>query len=320
MRISRLMLTFPLLALLAACSSPTGTPPATSAGPTVDLGQIVEATLAAMTAQATAATRSATATALLATPNSSSGGAISGALKYPADRLPPMYVVAYRVDSQSYQYVVTNAGQATYKIADLPPGTYHVIAYTIGGDGFPAGIAGGFTQAVPCGLATECANHALIDVAVTAGKTAAGVNAYDWYAPPGTFPPFPAQASLATATSSIPTGSVAGDLSYPSSFIPPERVVAFQVGSPSYYFVDTQAGQSHYQIDGLPPGVYHVVAYAGTGGLAGGYSEMVPCGLKVGCTDHTLIDVTVVSGQITSGADPKDFYAEPGSFPPPPVP
>jgi hypothetical protein len=47
---------------------------------------------------------------------------------------------------------------------------------------------------------------------------------------------------------------------------------------------------------------------------------MVPCGLKVGCTDHTLIDVTVVSGQITSGADPKDFYAEPGTFPPPPVP
>ncbi len=318
MRISRLMLMLALLALLAACGplAANGTAP-TAAAPTVDIGQIVQATLAALTAQPTALLP--TATALPPTPLSSTG-AISGALNYPADRLPPMYVVAYQVGGELYQFVITSAGQSTYTIANLPPGTYHVIAYTIGGDGFPAGMAGGYTQAVPCGMATECANHTLIDVNVAAGKTAPGVNVYDWYAPPGTFQPFPAQASVPTATSSIATGSIAGDLAYPSSFIPAQRIVAFQVGSPSYYYVETMTGQGHYQLDGLPPGTYHVVAYVVPGGLAGGYSQMVPCGLNVSCTDHTLIDVTVVSGQVTTGVDPKDFYAQPGAFPPDPVP
>ncbi len=317
MRISRLMLVLPLVALLAGCGPLSREAVPTVEVPTVDLGQIVQATLAALTAQPTPLPPSAT--PLPPTPLSS-GGAISGSLNYPADRLPPMYVVAYRVGTQFYQSTVTAAGQSTYTIANLPPGTYHVIAYTVGGDGFPAGMAGGYTQAVPCGLATECANHSLIDVDVAAGQTRTGINVYDWYAPPGSFQPFPGQAAIPTATSSVATGGIAGDLSYPSSMIPAERIVAFQVGSPSYYYVETEAGASHYELDGLPPGTYHVVAYVIPGGLAGGYSEMVACGLKVGCTDHALIDVTVISGQVTTGVDPKDFYADPGTFPPDPIP
>jgi len=313
----RVMLLVPCLALLSACGPRPASAPPTREAPPLELGQIVEATLAAMTAQARPLAP--TAAPLPPTPLSNSG-AVSGALNYPADRLPPMYVVAYRVDTEFYQSVVTSAGQGTYTLTHLPPGTYHVIAYTIGGDGFPAGMAGGYTQAVPCGLAAECANHSLIDVNVTAGQTVKNVNVYDWYAPPGTFQPFQDQAVIPTATSSVPTGSIAGDLSYPSSMIPAERIVAFQVDSPSYYYVATSAGQSHYQLDGLPPGTYHVVAYVIPGGLAGGYSEMVPCGLKATCTDHGLIDVLVVSGQVTSGVDPKDFYADPGTFPPDPAP
>jgi hypothetical protein len=310
-----MMLVLPFLALLAACAPRSGNATATPEAPTLDLGQIVQATLDALTAQPTAIPSSSTPPATSA----SGGGSIAGRLNYPADRMPPMFVVAYLAGSSHYQSVTTALGQSSYTIPNLAPGTYHVIAYTIGGDGFPAGMAGGYTEAVPCGLATECANHSLIDVDVSAGQTVSDVNVLDWYAPPGSFPPFPGQASLPTATSSIPTGGIAGDLGYPSSFIPAQRVVAFQVGTPSYFYVDTAEGQSHYQLDHVPPGTYHVVAYVHPGGLPGGYSEMVPCGLQASCTDHTLIDVVVTAGQVTTGVDPKDFYAAPGAFPPDPT-
>jgi hypothetical protein len=52
----------------------------------------------------------------------------------------------------------------------------------------------------------------------------------------------------------------------------------------------------------------------------GGYTAAVLCGLSVDCTDHGLLPVTVIAGQVTSGIDPTDWYAEPGAFPPNPVP
>lgn len=114
------------------------------------------------------------------------------------------------------------------------------------------------------------------------------------------------------------TGSISGDLSYPSEFIPPLRVVAFQVGSSQYYYVDTLENQGAYQIDNLPAGAYHVVAYTMGGELAGGYTQAVPCGLNVNCADHSLIDVNVAAGQVTAGINPGDWYAPDGTFPPKP--
>jgi len=121
------------------------------------------------------------------------------------------------------------------------------------------------------------------------------------------------------------TGSVTGNLMYPASGIPALRIVAFQLSTSNYYHVDTSLGQSSYQMDGLPPGTYHVVAYtlAGGGfnsGPVGGYSQMVPCGLQYGCDDHMLIDVVVTAGNVTTGVDPNDYYAPDGTFPPNPIP
>lgn len=115
-------------------------------------------------------------------------------------------------------------------------------------------------------------------------------------------------------------GSIRGNLSYPSEFIPPLRVVAIHLATQEAYFVDTAENQTTYQIDNLPPGEYYVIAYTQDKLLAGGYTQMVPCGLSVECTDHSLIPVTVQAGQITSGIDPADWYAPNGTFPPNPVP
>jgi hypothetical protein len=88
--------------------------------------------------------------------------------------------------------------------------------------------------------------------------------------------------------------------------------VVFDANDLAYYYVDTAPGQSTYLMQHVPPGTYHVVPYtlAGGGfgaGLPGGYSQMVPCGLKHGRNDHGLIDVVVSSGTETSGVAPTDF-------------
>ena len=139
--------------------------------------------------------------------------------------------------------------------------------------------------------------------------------------------PSPAQdAATRTPTPTItvtPTpvpGSVSGALSYPSEFIPPLRVVAFNVNGLNYRYVDTMQDQATYQITGLAPGVYHVVAYIMGGERAGGYTQMVPCGLSIDCTDHTLLDVTVQPGQDTPNIDPGDWYGDISNFPPYPSP
>jgi hypothetical protein len=114
------------------------------------------------------------------------------------------------------------------------------------------------------------------------------------------------------------TGSIAGVVGYPAESIPELIVVAFSADSDRYYYTFTNGA---FQIDNLPAGVYHVVAYSeGAPDFGGGYSQSVPCGLSVECTDHSLIPVTVVGGQITSGVEARDWYAGPGAFPLNPVP
>jgi hypothetical protein len=124
-------------------------------------------------------------------------------------------------------------------------------------------------------------------------------------------------------------GTITGNLSYPSEFIPAMRVAAFSQTNGTVYFLDTAKGQAAYSIN-VPPGTYYVVSYPyqgvpgnigqadsytlGGGPYAGGYTKMVPCGLSVGCDDHALLPVVVEEGQNVT-ADPGDWYAPEGTFP-----
>jgi hypothetical protein len=145
----------------------------------------------------------------------------------------------------------------------------------------------------------------------------------------------PSSTTTTSGTDSIPTntppggqsGSIAGDLSYPSSGLPAMTIVAFHVGGGpnDYYYTTTQQGQNHYQLDNLPPGQYTVVAYSTggggySGGLAAGYSQAVPCGLDASCSDHSLIVVAVSGGTLTNNVNPQDWYAPEGTFPVYPLP
>lgn len=274
------------------------------ATPTQDVDEIVQATFQALTAQAPAPT---------STPEPPQTGSISGPLGYPSEVIPPLRVAAFDANSDNYYYVETSYNQSSYEITGLPAGTYHVVAYTLGGGSFPGGLAGGYTQAVPCGLTVDCTDHSLIPVEVAPGQDTPDINPTDWYFEGDSFPPMPGPAPAEG------TGSITGALSYPSEYIPPLRVFAFQVGSENYFYVDTAENQSSYQFDNLPTGYYQVVAYTLNGKLAGGYTQAVPCGLTVDCTDHSLIEVPVNSGQVVTGVDPGDWYAPEGSFPSAPV-
>ena len=250
-------------------------------------------------------------------------GSIVGFLSYPADALPPMRVTAFDTNTSQPYYVDTVLNQPDYEIPNLPAGTYYVVAYSLGGGGFPFGLAGAYTAAVPCGLTESCSSHKLIPVTVIAGKSTTDIrpadfNGRDYPAIPG-----PAPEGTAAPTPASPTsgGSIQGSLSYPSEFIPALAVVAYRVGGASgdYSYTMTKEGQGTYSIP-VSSGDYYVVAYIIGGGFAGGYTRAVPCGLQVNCTDHALIPVSVAEGAVVTGIDPGDWYASEGSFPPYPIP
>ena len=102
-------------------------------------------------------------------------GDIAGSLTYIQDEIPGLRVVAFNLSTNYWYWTSTQDGQSFYTIADLPPGTYQVVAYDA------EGRAGGHASG----------NHELIPVAVRPGEATTGVDITDWDAPEGTFPPDP---------------------------------------------------------------------------------------------------------------------------------
>jgi hypothetical protein len=237
-------------------------------------------------------------------------GSIRGRLGYPSEVVPDLIIVAFLYGTDTFYSIVTDLNQTEYQFSELPAGNYHLVAYTRGEDAFPEGLAGGYTQAVLCGMQEGCNDHSLVDVRVVEGKIVENADILDWLVP---LPPKP------QAGSSV-MGAITGRLSYPSEMIPAMKVVAYQVGSGTFYSVNTHERDAFFVLP-VPAGVYQVVAYTLGGGsfptgLAGGYTQVVLCGFSESCVDHSLIEVSASQGSVTAGIDPGDFYAPEGTFPP----
>lgn len=291
-----------LILSTAACAMPNGE----GAIPDDEEQQVeqkVNATLTAMAADATqkAETKPPTET-------EPPMGRLTGKLAYPSEFLPPQRVVAFDVTDMAIYFSTDVTSGGIYEI-ELPPGTYLVVAYLIDPSelGMMPGFSAGYSQAVLCGLDVECEDHSLVPVDVVGGDERVEINPIDWYAP------FEQMVDWPEDPNQKGTGSIRGRLGYPSEYIPPLRVVAFDVFSQDYFFIETELNQTEYQMDDLPPGTYHVIAYVidAESDFGGAYSQFVTCGLNVDCTDHSLIDVYVYPGQVTEDVDPVDFYTRP---------
>jgi CSLREA domain-containing protein len=109
-------------------------------------------------------------------------------------------------------------------------------------------------------------------------------------------------------------GTVTGAICYPSEGIPPMDLYFLEVGSQAVTSFPHTDGSASYSVE-LDPGTYVAYAYPQGLSIGGSYSEAVPCGLTVNCTDHTLIEFDVIAGQVTSGIDICDWYGDPSDVP-----
>jgi hypothetical protein len=121
-------------------------------------------------------------------------------------------------------------------------------------------------------------------------------------------------------------GTIKGQLSFPSEFMPAQLVYAINVKgvSAGAYGVETVTGQLDYTLEGVSAGAYYVYATRrpSTKDDNGNYfvaawSAFVPCGLDVSCPSHKELVVNVKANVVTTGVDVTDWYAPSGTFPGP---
>lgn len=122
------------------------------------------------------------------------------------------------------------------------------------------------------------------------------------------------------ATHTVPPagpGTVSGAVCFPSEAIPPMTLYFANVLTGEVTRLDHLDGSASYTVS-LEPGSYVAFAWTSDSGLAGSYSNAVPCGLSVSCTDHSPIQFTVTPGSTLSGIDICDWYGGPADVPTPP--
>ncbi|MBN1311499.1 MAG: hypothetical protein JXB30_08775 [Anaerolineae bacterium] len=145
------------------------------------LAFVVEATLTAIAASPDEPTAE-------PTQSSPETGTVSGRICYPSEGVPEVTVYAQSTADNSWVSFDYPGGWGEYTFPGIPPGDYVFFAYV---KDESISIAGGYTQAVICGLGAGCDDHSLIAVHIGAGETVEGVDICDWYGPEGSLPPRP---------------------------------------------------------------------------------------------------------------------------------
>jgi hypothetical protein len=131
--------------------------------------------------------------------------------------------------------------------------------------------------------------------------------------PAATAPVAPAP-STGVAGAAGQTGTIEGEISYPSDYIPPDiQVCAEGIATKQLVCTShkTRAGkQMRYSLS-LPAGEYFVFAQTkDSPGQRAYYSEFVVCGLNAACKSHKPIAVAVAPGVVRRQIDPQDWYAD----------
>jgi hypothetical protein len=222
-------------------------------------------------------------------------GFVSGRVCFPSEHIPPMTVFFQRLSDDHVTLASIRENQTSYHL-QLDPGTYQAYAWL---EGFTMG--GAYTY-------HDQYDHGLKPFTVNSGSDITNIDICDWYGGPGSVPLPPY----------MNTGTISGALSYPGEFIPTLRVVAFNLTTGRYYWVDTQRDQQTYQISNLPAGIYNVVAYFRAANSAAGYSIARHCDLNAEC-DHALIPIEIKPNTKITNINPVDWYAPIGTFPPDPT-
>jgi hypothetical protein len=102
---------------------------------------------------------------------------VEGSLLFPACDLPDDLEVCAEGDVTVCTRELVSAGpNVGYRLA-LPPGQYKIYSHT---ESMLPGIRAYFTDAVKCGMSTECRDHEPITIGVRAGARIRDVHPADW--------------------------------------------------------------------------------------------------------------------------------------------
>lgn len=110
-------------------------------------------------------------------------------------------------------------------------------------------------------------------------------------------------------------GTIEGELSYPSDYIPPDMEICAENTQSKQLICNARKTRrdkpARYSMS-VRPGTYHVFARtADAPGRRAYYTEFVTCGNDARCKSHARIAVTVSSGGKVSNVDPQDWYDNP---------
>lgn len=108
----------------------------------------------------------------------------------------------------------------------------------------------------------------------------------------------------------ITTGTVTGKICYPSEGIPPLALYLKEVETGVVLTQNTPANTGTYIFANVLEGSYVAFAYALQYDAGGAYTNAVPCGLTVSCTDHSLIEIKVNAGKTVNNVDLCDWYGD----------